>query len=86
MFAQGRPSPIRSCNEKAEYYDANPYWDQVLGILENDVSVPVTPAQTRINDILNRAIDEAYFGADAKTVLDGAAEETQALLDAFWGT
>ncbi len=85
MFEQGRPSPIKSCNEREAYYDANPYWDTVLESLAVDVSVPVTPVQTQINDILHRAVEEAFFGADAQSVLDNAAEEAQALLDEFWG-
>jgi multiple sugar transport system substrate-binding protein len=85
MFAQGRPSPVRECNENEAYYEENPYWDTVLESLSIDKSVPITPAQAQINTILNRAVEEAMFGADAKTVLDEAAEEAQALLDEFWG-
>ena len=40
--------------------------------------------QAQINDILGRAVEEAFYGADAQTVLDRAAEESQALLDEFW--
>jgi multiple sugar transport system substrate-binding protein len=85
MFAQGRPSPVKACNENPAYYEANPYWDTVLEVLSIDVSVSITPMQAQINDILTRAVDEALFGADAKIVLDSAAEEAQALLDEFWG-
>ncbi len=84
MFEQGRPSPVKACNEDPTYYDANPYWDVVLESLEIDVSVSITPVQAQINDILGRAVEEAFYGADAQTVLDRAAEESQALLDEFW--
>jgi multiple sugar transport system substrate-binding protein len=84
LFAQGRPSPVKTCNENPAYYDANPYWDVVLASLDVDVSVPITPVQGQINDILSRAVEEAFYGADAQTVLDDAAKETQALLDEFW--
>ncbi len=84
LFEQGRPSPVMACNEDPAYYDANPYWDVVLDSLEIDVSVSITPVQGQINDILSRAVEEAFYGADAQTVLDRAAEEAQALLDEFW--
>ena len=77
-------SPVKACNEDPTYYDANPYWDVVLESLEIDVSVSITPVQAQINDILGRAVEEAFYGADAQTVLDRAAEESQALLDEFW--
>ncbi|QPC83350.1 ABC transporter substrate-binding protein [Phototrophicus methaneseepsis] len=86
VFEQGRPSPIKACNEREAYYEANPYWDTVLESLAIDVSVPVTPIQAQINDILNRAVEEAFFGADAATVLDSAAVDAQALLDDFWSS
>lgn len=84
LFAQGRPSPVKTCNENSAYYDANPYWDVVLASLDIDVSVSITPVQGQINDILARAVEEAFYGADAQTVLDDAAGEAQALLDEFW--
>lgn len=84
LFEQGRPSPVKECNENPAYYDANPYWDGVLESLAVDVSVPVTPVQAQINDILTRAVEEAMFGADPQQVLDRAAGEAQALLDDYW--
>ncbi len=84
MYAQERPSPVKQCNENPDYYQANPYWDVVLKSLDIDVSVSITPMQGQINDILSRAVEQAFYGADAQTVLDDAAQEAQALLDKFW--
>ncbi|MCD6291479.1 MAG: ABC transporter substrate-binding protein [Anaerolineae bacterium] len=85
LFKQGRPSPVKKCNENPEYYKANPYWDVVLKSLESDVSVPITPVQSQIDDILNQAIQEAFYGKkDPKEALDWAAEKGQAVLDKFW--
>jgi len=86
LFEQGRPSPVRECNEVSAYYDANPYWDMVLESLAIDVSVPVTPMQAQINDILTRAVEEAMFGADVEQVLNRAAEQAQELLDDYWAS
>ena len=30
LFAQGRPAPVKACNENPAYYDVNPYWSVVL--------------------------------------------------------
>ena len=84
LLAQGRPSPVQSCNEDESYQEANPYWDTVLEALATDVSVPVTPVQSQINDILTRAVEAAFFGADAQQSLDSAAAEAQAVLDEYW--
>ena len=85
LFAQGRPSPVRACNENPAYYDANPYWDVVLEGLSNDVAVSITPVQGQLHDILSARIEEAFFGVmSAEEALSLAAEEMQALLDEFW--
>jgi len=86
LLAQGRPSPVKSCNEDPSYSEANPYWDTVLEALATDVSVPVTPVQAQINDVLTRAVEEAMYGADAQTVLDSAAAEAQTILDEYWAS
>ena len=85
LFAQSRPSPVRECNENPAYYDANPYWATVLEGLATDVSVPITPAQGRIAEVLNNRIEEAFFGMkSAEEALNDAAAEGQAILDEFW--
>lgn len=85
LFVQGRPSPVKSCNENPAYYEANPYWKVVLESLESDVSIPITPVQSQINDILSASIDEAFFGVKSpKEALDEAAAKSQKILDEFW--
>jgi ABC-type glycerol-3-phosphate transport system substrate-binding protein len=85
LFAQGRPSPVRACNENPAYYDANPYWDVVLEGLSNDVAVQITPVQGQLHDILHARIEEAFYGVmSAEDALNAAAEEMQAILDEFW--
>ena len=85
LFNQGRPSPVAQCNENPSYYDSNPYWDVVLKSLSSDVSVAVTPVQTRINDVVSTVVEEAYFGvASPAEALAKGAEESQRILDEFW--
>jgi multiple sugar transport system substrate-binding protein len=85
LFKQHRPSPVRVCNENPEYYEGNPYWDTVLEGLQIDVSVPVSPVQGEILDIVNAALDEVWFGiTEPKAALDAAYDEAQPILDAFW--
>lgn len=87
LFNQGRPSPVAQCNDNPAYFEANPYWNVVLASLASDVSIPVTPVQARINDIVGTAVEEAYFGqkTPAEALADGAAE-SQRILDEFWAS
>lgn len=85
LFNQGRPSPVQQCNDNPAYFDANPYWHVVLASLASDVSIPITPVQARINDLVGTAVDEAYFGQKTPTeALAQAAEASQRILDEFW--
>ncbi len=87
LFNQGRPSPVAQCNQNAAYYDSNPYWDVVLKSLASDVSVAVTPVQTRINDVVSNVVEEAYFGVESPAdALAKGAEESQRILDEFWAS
>lgn len=86
LLEQGRPSPVKECNGDPAYYDANPYWDVVLASMNSDVSVPITPVQSEINDVLNQAVEEVMYGVKTpQEALDEAAEKGQAILDKFWG-
>ncbi len=85
LFNQGRPSPVQQCNQNSAYYDSNPYWDVVLNSLATDVSIPVTPVQSRISDVVGTTVDEAYFGVETPAdALAKGAEEAQRILDEFW--
>ena len=85
MFEQARPSPVKACNENPEYYDANPYWDVVLQALAIDISVPVTPVQGQIADLVSEALEEVWFEVKTpKDALDWAYDKTQPILDKFW--
>ena len=85
LFEQARPSPVRACNENPDYYAANPYWDMVLKALEIDRSVPVTPVQSQIADLVTEAVDEVWFGLTTpQEALDWGHERTQPILDKFW--
>ena len=85
LFAQGRPAPVKACNENPAYYDVNPYWSVVLAGLETDTAVPITPVQGQLAEILRNHIEEAFFGMkSAEDALNDAAAEAQAMLDEFW--
>jgi len=85
LFEQARPSPVKACNENPEYYDANPYWEVVLQALAIDISVPVTPVQGQIADLVSEALEEVWFEVKTpKDALDWAYDQTQPILDKFW--
>jgi ABC-type glycerol-3-phosphate transport system substrate-binding protein len=85
MQQQGRPSPIKACNEDQVYYDANPKWDKVLETLESDVSVNILPVHVRIRDIVDQGVQAAMFGdKSAEQALTDAAEQAQAVVDEYW--
>jgi multiple sugar transport system substrate-binding protein len=85
LFEQARPSPVKACNENPDYYAANPYWEVILQALAIDKSVPVTPVQSQIADLVTEAVDEVWFGMTSpEEALNWAQEQTQPILDAFW--
>ncbi len=85
MQQQGRPSPLKACNEDQVYYDANPKWDKVLETLESDVSVDILPVHTRVRDIVDQAVQAAMYGdKSVEQALADAAEQAQAVVDEYW--
>ncbi|MCC9077658.1 extracellular solute-binding protein [Litorilinea aerophila] len=85
MQQQGRPSPLKACNEDPSYYDVNPKWDKVLKSLESDVSVDILPEHARIRDMVDQAVQAAMFGDKTpQAALDEAAAQAQAVIDEFW--
>jgi multiple sugar transport system substrate-binding protein len=85
LFEQARPSPVKACNENPDYYAANPYWEVVLQALAIDKSVPVTPVQGEIADLVTEAVDQVWFGMmEPQEALDWAYDQTQPILDDFW--
>jgi ABC-type glycerol-3-phosphate transport system substrate-binding protein len=87
MQQQGRPSPLKACNEDPSYYEANIHWDKVLQSLAIDVSVDIIPPHIRVRDIVNQAVQAAMFGdASPADALGDAAQQTQAVIDEYWST
>jgi multiple sugar transport system substrate-binding protein len=87
MQQQDRPSPLRACNEDPSYYEANIHWDKVLESLQSDVSVEIIPPHTRVRDIVGQAVQSALFGdATPEAALAQAAEQSQAVIDEYWGS
>jgi len=86
MQQQGRPSPLRSCNEDDWYYEEFPdTWPDVVKAIDRDAYIPLTPANPEIQSVLSQAIEEAVNDVrKPKDALDWAAEEAQALLDEAW--
>jgi len=85
LFKQHRPSPVKECNENPEYYEGNPHWDATLEGMKIDISVPVTPVQGEIEDLVTEAVEEVWFGLKKpKEALDWAYEKAQPILDKFW--
>lgn len=82
---QGRPSPIKSVNESASFYEVNPHWDKVLASLASDVSVAILPVHARVTDTVTQAVQAAMFGdATVEEALATATEQAQAIVDEYW--
>ncbi len=85
MQQQGRPSPLKKCNDDPSYYKANVHWDKVLKALEVDVSVDIIPPHTRIRDFVNQGVQAAMFGkASPADALAQAAKQAQPVIDEYW--
>jgi multiple sugar transport system substrate-binding protein len=86
MQQQGRPSPLKSCNESQVYYDTYPKtWPAILKMAQSAVRIPLTPANPEIGSRLDQALEEAAHGVkSASEALEWAAAEGQTLLDEAW--
>jgi len=87
MQEQARPSPLIACNEDPVFYELNPNWDNVKAALEADIALPIVPPQSQIQSFITEYVDLAMFGElSPQEALDLAAEESQAVLDAYWSS
>ncbi len=86
MQQQGRPSPLKICNEDQVYYDTFPKtWPTIVKMVDLAVRVPLTPANPEITSRLSQALEEAAYGQKtAQEALEWAAAESQTLLDEAW--
>ncbi len=86
MQQQGRPSPLKACNEDKYYYDTFPKtWPTVVKMLQSVTFIPITPADAEIGTKVSQALEEAVRGVKTpEAALEGAAKECQALLDEAW--
>ena len=86
MQQQGRPSPLKACNEDPYYYDTFPTtWPTVVKMVDTAVRIPLTPANPEIEQRMTQALEEAAYGVKTPAeALEWAAEEGQALLDEVW--
>ena len=85
LLEQGRPSPIKECNDNPAYTEANPAWSQVQEVMATDVALPIVPPQSRILALVEENVELAFFGeVTPQEALDAAAEEAQRILDEYW--
>jgi ABC-type glycerol-3-phosphate transport system substrate-binding protein len=86
MQQQGRPSPLKICNEDQVYYDTFPKtWPTIVEMVDTAVRIPLTPASSEIGSRLGQALEEAAFGVKtAEEALEWAVTESQTLLDDAW--
>ena len=86
MQQQGRPSPLKLCNQDQVYHDTFPTtWPTIIKMVDTAVRIPLTPANPEIGQRLAQALEEASFGVKTpEEALEWAATESQALLDEAW--
>ena len=86
MQQQGRPSPLKACNEDKYYYDTYPTtWPVVVEMLDLAIQIPLTTVHTELIARITQMMEEINFGV--KTPEEGLAwaeKECQALLDEAW--
>ena len=83
---QGRPSPLKACNEDPFFYQEFPNtWPNVIEMVDSAVLIPLTPADTEMVARLSTALEEAAHGVRTpEEALNWAAAECQTLLDEAW--
>ncbi|MCY4465209.1 MAG: ABC transporter substrate-binding protein [Chloroflexi bacterium] len=82
---QQRPSPLVECNGYEKDGVVHHRAESILGVAALDYLVPVAPVQPEANQILNRMLEDVFFGdSSIEDALASAEAEIQALLDSFW--
>jgi len=86
MQQQGRPSPLKACNEDPYYMEHFPKtWPVILEMLDNAIAIPLTPVNPEMRKKLAQALEEAVYGVKSpEEALAWAEKECQAILDEFW--
>ncbi len=86
MQKQGRPSPLKVCNEDQFYTDNfGENWPVIMEMVNNAALVPLTPASGQVDAVMTPQLEEAAYGTKtAEQALNDAAAEMQALLDETW--
>lgn len=85
MFAQLRPSPIRSCNQDPRYTQVNPHWNVVVKSLELDIPMKMTPVQAELYKFVNQGVQDALYGRKTPAqALNDAHAQAQKVLDDYW--
>ena len=85
MQEQKRPSPLKSCNEDPKTAEGNPYFKNITDIMAQDIWIPITPVQPKIEQTMVQMQEEVLFGR--KTPEEGlkwGEAECQKLLDEYW--
>lgn len=86
MQQQGRPSPLKSCNEDKWYHDTFPKtWPTILKMVAQSANIPITPASGQMEAKMAPHLEAVAFGkATPEQALETFAKEYQTLLDTSW--
>ncbi len=85
MRVQGRPSPVRQFNRNSYYLRSNPFTPVLAEILERVAPIPILPVHDEVGIPLRNAFRKVINGeAPSRSVVEQAAQISQAVLDQFW--
>ena len=84
MVQQGRPSPVRACNQDPALFEANPYLDVIGEALVRGYQIPISPIHTQLFDSIRQLAQRALAGEPIQGLLEDAQRRLQAELDQAW--
>ncbi len=85
LKAQQRPSPVPRYNVDLFYYNAHPFWDVVLKVMEYGERSVIMPPQTEIDAVYTEMTSQVMKRTIAPgSAIESAAKKIQQILDDYW--
>ncbi len=84
MHQQGRPSPVRACNQDPALFDTNPYMNVIGEALVRGYQIPISPIHSQLFDEIRKLAPRALLGEPIQGLLADAERRLQLELDQAW--
>ena len=86
MHQQGRPSPVRTCNQDPALFENNPYMNVIGEALVRGYQIPISPIHSQLFDSIRQILPSVLEGAPIQGLLADTERRLQLELDQAWAS